>query len=133
MATPSPRDRTAADRRDRAPADRAPHSMTPLQRTAQVVGAVFFVVGVLGFVPGITQDLGDLQFAGHESGAMLLGVFQVSWLRNLVHLTFGVAGLVLARSVPAAGATSWAAGSSTSSSGCTGSWSPTGPPRTSSR
>jgi hypothetical protein len=33
---------------------------------------------------------------------MLLGVFQVSWLHNLVHLAFGVAGLVLARSVPAA-------------------------------
>ena len=36
-------------------------------------------------------------FAGHESGAELLGVFNVSILHNLVHLAFGIAGLALAR------------------------------------
>ena len=40
-----------------------------------------------------------LRFAGHGSGAYLFGVFQVSVLHNLVHLAFGVAGLVLARTV----------------------------------
>ncbi len=38
-----------------------------------------------------------MTFAGHESGAMLLGIFQVSILHNIVHLLFGVAGLAMAR------------------------------------
>ena len=70
---------------------------TPLQVAATVVGATFLAVGVLGFVPGITQNFGDMSFAGHESGATLLGIFQVSILHNVVHLLFGVAGLAAAR------------------------------------
>ena len=70
----------------------------PVQVAAMLVGATFLLVGVLGFVPGITTDYDEMTFAGHESGAQLLGVFQVSVLHNIVHLLFGVAGLVLARS-----------------------------------
>jgi hypothetical protein len=62
-----------------------------------VVGAVFLLVGVLGFVPGITSNFEELGFAGHHSEAMLLGLFQVSALHNIVHLLFGAAGLILAR------------------------------------
>ena len=68
-----------------------------IQRAAQVVGAVFLLVGVLGFIPGITANYESLQFAGHESEALLLGIFQVSVLHNIVHLLFGVAGLLMAR------------------------------------
>ena len=75
---------------------------TPVQSVAAVVGVVFLLVGVLGFVPGITTHYGDLSFAGHGSGARLLGVFQVSILHNLVHLAFGVAGLVLAKTADGA-------------------------------
>ena len=64
---------------------------------AGVVGAVFLLVGVLGFIPGITTHYSDLSFAGHHSRAELLGIFQVSVLHNIVHLLFGVAGLALAR------------------------------------
>jgi hypothetical protein len=71
----------------------------PLQLAAWVVGATFLLVGVLGFVPGITQNLDDIAFAGHDSGAELLGLFQVSVLHNLVHLLFGLAGLVAARTI----------------------------------
>jgi Domain of unknown function (DUF4383) len=53
--------------------------------------------GVLGFIPGITTDFGDLSFAGHQSDARLLGLFQVSILHNIVHLLFGIAGLAMAR------------------------------------
>ncbi|WP_433393593.1 DUF4383 domain-containing protein [Micromonospora sp. KLBMP9576] len=74
----------------------------PVRTAAQVVGAVFVLVGVLGFIPGITSDYDTLQFAGHESEAKLLGLFQVSILHNLVHLAFGVAGLALARTVSGA-------------------------------
>ena len=69
----------------------------PLQLAATVVGAVFLLVGILGFIPGITTNYDQLALAGHDSGALLLGVFQVSVLHNIVHLLFGVAGLALAR------------------------------------
>lgn len=71
---------------------------TNLQRAAQVVGAVFLLVGILGFIPGITANYDTLGAAGHESTALLLGLFQVSVLHNIVHLLFGVAGLLMARS-----------------------------------
>ncbi|MEH0970733.1 DUF4383 domain-containing protein [Micromonospora sp. CPCC 205546] len=74
----------------------------PVRTAAQAVGVVFLLVGVLGFIPGITSNYDTMQFAGHESGAKLLGLFQVSILHNLVHLAFGVAGLALARTVSGA-------------------------------
>ncbi|EIE99928.1 DUF4383 domain-containing protein [Saccharomonospora glauca] len=77
-------------------------SRPALQTAAGVVGAVFLLVGILGFIPGVTTNYGDMQFAGHESGAMLFGVFQVSILHNIVHLLFGIAGLAMMRTANAA-------------------------------
>ncbi|MFC9252648.1 DUF4383 domain-containing protein [Amycolatopsis thailandensis] len=70
---------------------------TPAQLIAVVIGVVFLLVGIAGFVPGLTTNYDQLTFAGHHSSAMLLGVFMVSVLHNIVHLLFGVAGLLLAR------------------------------------
>ncbi|MFF5176106.1 DUF4383 domain-containing protein [Micromonospora sp. NPDC000089] len=70
-----------------------------IQAVAAAVAAVFTLIGVLGFIPGITTGYDELTFAGHHSGAKLLGVFQVSVLHNLLHLLFGLVGLVLARRV----------------------------------
>jgi hypothetical protein len=70
---------------------------TPLQTAALLIGAVFVLVGVAGFVPGITTHYGDLGFA-NEDGAQLLGLFGVNVLHNLAHLALGVAGIALARS-----------------------------------
>jgi hypothetical protein len=70
---------------------------TPVQSLAALIGAVFLVVGILGFIPGITTNYSDLAFAGSDSGAKLLGIFQVSVLHNIVHLLYGIAGLGLAR------------------------------------
>jgi hypothetical protein len=69
---------------------------------AAAVSVVFLLVGLLGFIPGITTDYDSMQFAGHESEAMLFGVFQVSILHNIVHLLFGVVGLALARTAQGA-------------------------------
>jgi hypothetical protein len=69
---------------------------------AMIVGGVFVLVGILGFIPGITTHYGDLTFAGHGSGAKLRGIFQVSVLHNIVHLLFGVAGLLMGRTQPQA-------------------------------
>lgn len=71
--------------------------MSDLQRAAAAVGAVFLLVGVLGFIPGVTTDYSTMEFASHDSDAKLLGIFEVSILHNLVHLLFGVAGLAMAR------------------------------------
>ena len=75
---------------------------TRVQTAALAVAAVFVLVGVLGFIPGITSDYDALSFAGHHSEAKLLGVFQVSILHNIVHLLFGLAGFALARTVSGA-------------------------------
>jgi Domain of unknown function (DUF4383) len=68
-----------------------------VQSVAMLFGVVFLLVGILGFIPGITTDYGDLKFAGEDSTAELLGIFKVSILHNIVHLLFGIAGLALAR------------------------------------
>lgn len=70
---------------------------SPLQKAALAVGAVFLLVGILGFVPGITTNYHTMTFAGHDSGALLLRVFNVSILHNIVHLLFGLAGVLMAR------------------------------------
>ena len=83
----------ARDVRGRPPAGPRPR----IQAVAAAVAAVFVLLGVLGFIPGITTHYGDLSFAGHHSEAKLLGLFQVSILHNVLHLLFGLVGLVLAR------------------------------------
>ncbi|GAA3338067.1 DUF4383 domain-containing protein [Amorphoplanes nipponensis] len=75
---------------------------TRVQTAALVVAAVFVLVGVLGFIPGITSNYDALSFAGHHSEAKLLGAFQVSILHNIVHVLFGLAGFAMARTASGA-------------------------------
>jgi Domain of unknown function (DUF4383) len=74
----------------------------PVQLASLVVGLAFVLVGVLGFIPGITTHYSDMSFAGPDSRARLLGLFQISILHNVVHLLFGLAGLIAARTIGAA-------------------------------
>ena len=74
-----------------------PRDRTPVQTMALLVGVVFLLVGILGFIPGITTNYDDMKFAGNESEAKLLGIFQTSILHNIVHLLFGIAGIAMAR------------------------------------
>ncbi len=69
---------------------------TLAQKLALLFGATFLLVGILGFIPGITSDYGDMAFAGEGSDAKLLGIFEVSILHNIVHMLFGV-GILMAR------------------------------------
>lgn len=78
-------------------ASRTRTGRTPVQIVALVVGVVFLLVGVAGFIPGLTTDYSSMSFAGTGSMAMLLGVFQVSVLHNIVHLLFGIVGVAAAR------------------------------------
>ncbi len=77
---------------------RLKYTRSPVQAAALTVGFLFVVVGVIGFVPGITTRFGELDPAGHESDAQLFGVFTVSVLHNLLHLAYGIAGMAMARS-----------------------------------
>ena len=83
-------------------ADLRAAARTPVQMAALASGAVFALVGILGFIPGITSHYDTMHAAGHQSGAQLLGIFQVSVLHNIVHLLFAVAAFVLARTVSGA-------------------------------
>lgn len=71
------------------------------RRFAMVMGFVFVLIGVLAFIPGINQmdhvDETALAVEGPGHG-YLLGLFHVNLLHNLVHLAFGVMGIVMARS-----------------------------------
>ena len=70
---------------------------TTLQTVAMLIAIAFLLVGIIGFIPGITTDApGD--FIGEESEAKVLGIFNVSIVHNLVHLLFGIVGFALARS-----------------------------------
>ncbi|MEV4352464.1 DUF4383 domain-containing protein [Actinoplanes sp. NPDC049596] len=89
MSTASSAGRVAAER-------------SPVRTAALAVSIVFLLVGVLGFIPGVTTGFDTMTFAGHHSDAHLLGIFQVSVLHNIVHLLFGLAGLALARTVSGA-------------------------------
>lgn len=82
--------------------DRLPDHRCPVQTAAAIVATLFVLAGIAGFVPGITDNAGDIDVAGHESPAELFGIFQVSVLHNLVHLLFGVVGLAAARTMRSA-------------------------------
>jgi hypothetical protein len=72
-----------------------------VQGAAVIVAAAFLVIGVVGFIPGVTTHLDQLQWAGHHSGAKVFGMFAVSGLHNIVHLAFGVIGFIFARTYAA--------------------------------
>jgi len=61
------------------------------------VGILLMLVGILGFVPGITTQYSELMFLGPASHAMFLGVFQVSMLLNIVQLAVGATGWAMSR------------------------------------
>ncbi|QFZ21350.1 DUF4383 domain-containing protein [Saccharothrix syringae] len=82
-------------------ADRVDTRRRPVQSFSLLVGAVFLLVGVLGFIPGVTDHYEHLGFAGPGSDAELFGVFEVSVLHNLLHLLFGVLGVAAARAAGA--------------------------------
>ena len=97
------RDRVAAQSgRARAPrsargtgAGREPRQ--PIHAFAATMGLAFLLAGIGGFIPGITSNYDELEFAGPESGAKLLGLFEVSILHNIVHLLFAVGLIAAAR------------------------------------
>lgn len=60
--------------------------MSLVQKAATVFGAVFVLVGILGFIPAFTPN-------GH-----LLGIFEVNGAHNVIHLLSGIAALLASSS-----------------------------------
>jgi hypothetical protein len=70
---------------------------------ARVWGILFLIIGASGFVPGLTMMDHDHPDMIIDAGLGLeLGLFPVNILHNVVHLLFGVWGLLAARSLGAA-------------------------------
>jgi hypothetical protein len=72
-----------------------------VQGAALLVACAFLVVGLCGFIPVVTANYDQLDWAG-RSGAKLFGVFSVSGLHNVMHLVFGIVGFMLIRSYASA-------------------------------
>ncbi|HJU91117.1 MAG TPA: DUF4383 domain-containing protein [Gemmatimonadaceae bacterium] len=60
--------------------------MTTVQRVAQIFGVIFILIALVGFFSGMSME-----------PALLLGLFPVNLLHNVVHLIFGIWGLLAAR------------------------------------
>ncbi len=66
------------------------------KKLAMLFGAVFALVGILGFIPGITTS----------DTHLLLGLFHVDTIHNIIHLVTGLVGLYLGSSSES-GSKSW--------------------------
>jgi hypothetical protein len=72
------------------------------QTVALVFGAVYLLVGIVGFfVTGFDN------FAGNSQHEMLIGLFMINPLHNIAHILVGVVGLLLARTLAGARTYGW--------------------------
>ena len=76
-------------------------SRTWPQLLALVFGAVYLLVGIVGFFVTGFDD-----FAGHSQHESLL-IFMINPLHNIAHILVGVLGLVMARTLASARAYGW--------------------------
>ncbi len=62
---------------------------------ALILGIVYALVGILGFIPGLTNPppAGSPVLSVDGSYGLLLGLFPVNVLHNIVHLLVGLAGI----------------------------------------
>lgn len=66
---------------------------------ALLFGIVFLAVGVAGFVPGLVQPLHPDHPPVDFNGGQLFGLFPINLLHNIVHVLFGLWGLLASRSI----------------------------------
>jgi hypothetical protein len=66
--------------------------LASVESLAGLFGVGLVALGVLGFVPGVVQEYGALEW-WRSSAAELFGVFRTSILSNLLHIGTGVLGL----------------------------------------
>ena len=71
------------------------------QLLALIIGAVYLLVGIVGFFVTGFDD-----FFGHDTNETILG-FEVNPFHNIVHILIGAAGLALARALAGARTYGW--------------------------
>lgn len=70
---------------------------------ALIFGIIYVLVGILGFVPGLTSHHTDMPAITIDSFyGKILGLFPVNILHNIVHLAIGTWGILASRSVSGA-------------------------------
>lgn len=77
--------------------------MSAVRTFALIAGVAYVGVGLLGFIPGVTQPppSGAPDLAVDAGYGTLLGLFPVNILHNLVHLALGLWGLAASRAFAA--------------------------------
>lgn len=70
---------------------------------ALIFGIVYMLVGILGFIPGLTSHHADMPPITVDSFyGKILGLFPVNILHNVVHLAIGAWGILASKSVSGA-------------------------------
>lgn len=68
---------------------------------ALIYGIVFVAVGVAGFIPALVEPMAH-ELTVDQGAGDLFGLFPVNIVHNIVHLAFGVWGLMVYRNTGAA-------------------------------
>ncbi len=73
--------------------------MPLVQRFAQIFGAIYLLVGILGFIPPLIEPkLPGVALGIPALSGFLIGLFAINWLHSVAHLAIGAAGLASYRS-----------------------------------
>lgn len=70
-----------------------------IRRFTMIAGILFVLVGIAGFVPGLTTmpRAMDPAMTADMAYGRLFGLFPVNWIHNVVHLAFGVWALAASK------------------------------------
>ncbi|MEG3164783.1 DUF4383 domain-containing protein [Sphingomonas sp. PB2P19] len=66
---------------------------------ALVFGIVFLLAGISGFIPGLSPDHMHPGLSVNAGSRLAFGLFPVNVLHNLIHIAFGIWGLLASRAL----------------------------------
>jgi hypothetical protein len=81
-----------------------------VRRFALIFGIVYLLVGVMGLIPALLTPMTAPGVTVDTLSGNLLGVFPVNIVHTLVHLIFGIWGIVAYRSYSGSRSFAWVAG-----------------------
>ncbi len=71
-----------------------------VQTAARIFGIIYLIVGIIGFIPGISPPVGagapPLILSGFYDN--VIGLFTTNWLHDAVHILVGIGGIAAAAS-----------------------------------